>query len=484
MNSIWADIESIKGRKMLEGEIEVEVVVIGAGMAGCLIAHQLQKAGKEVIVLEAKRIASGQTQNTTAKITSQHGLFYQTILKELGEEKNWQYAAANERAIKQFHQLIEEEKIDCDYEKTKAYLYAKEKQCLEEEVRAAQLAGIQASYVPAKELPIQFLSCIGAVRFENQAQFHPLKFISHISKKLRIYENTPVRKVENNIVFTPKGKVKAEKIVFACHFPFVNFPGLYFTKMHQERSYVLALENAMNVDGMYIGVEKHSFSFRNWGKYLLFGGEGHRTGENTMGGHYKVLEQKARELFPDCTIVRKWSAQDCVTIDQIPYIGNFASNQPNWYIATGFKKWGMTSSMVSAMLLTDMICGKKNSMADVFNPKRSIVGSLPEVLEEGKTAVQSITKRIFQVPKESIKELLPGHGGVAVFGGEKVGVYKDEKEKIYAVNIKCPHLGCQLEWNPDEKTWDCPCHGSRFDYRGNLLSNPAQNSLECCCSIK
>lgn len=474
MESIWTKTCSISKREQLQKDRKTEVAVIGAGMAGLLIAYQLQKAGKEVIVLEANRIACGQTKNTTAKITSQHDLKYAALISSQGEDKARQYAMANEAAIEEYRRIITEEKIPCDFQETAAFVYGQDKPKLIAEAEAAASLGISASFQSHAKAPFGISP---ALRFDRQAQFHPLKFIKHLAEQLEIYEKTPVQTVDAHTLHTPKAKVTAEHIVFATHYPFVNFPGLYFARMHQERSYVLALEDAPLADGMFIGDEQNNYSFRIYDKYLLFGGEGHRTGENREGGRYDALRQKAKELFPKAKEAAHWSAQDCMPADGIPYIGQYASGKPYWYVATGFQKWGMTTSMVSALLIRDMICGKENPYAAVFDPQRFSMEAAEGIACEMKEATKTFAKRFFNLPETTEKELPAGHGGVVEVDGEKIGVYKEEDGTIHMVNIRCPHLGCQLEWNPDEKSWDCPCHGSRFDFRGHIINNPAQEDI-------
>ena len=474
MESIWTKTCSIPKRESLRKDMETEVAVIGAGMAGILIAYQLQKAGKQVIILEANRIASGQTRNTTAKITSQHGLKYADLISSVGEEKARQYAMANEEAIKEYRRIIQKENIRCDFEDTLAYIYSTDKECLMKETEAAASLGLPASFQSHADLPFGHSY---ALRFDGQAQFHPLKFIKHLSEQLEIYEKTPVLTVNEHIIETPEATVKAEHIVFAAHYPFINFPGMYFARQHQERSYVLALENAPIAEGMFIGDGETSYSFRTYDKYLLFGGEGHRSGENREGGKYDALRQKAKELFPACSESAHWSAQDCMPADSIPFIGQYAVGMPFWYVATGFQKWGMTTSMVAAMIIQNMICGKENPYAEVFDPQRFSTEMLSGIAYEMKEATKTLTKRFFKLPEATVKELPFGHGGVVSVNGEKIGVYKEENGTLHMVDIRCPHLGCQLEWNPDEKSWDCPCHGSRFDFKGHIINNPAQDDI-------
>lgn len=476
MESIWSQSCQIEERDPMPGDIQTDVAIIGAGMTGILTAHRLQQAGIQAVVLEANRIASGQTRNTTAKITAQHGLIYHQLIKNFGVKKAEQYAMANANAVTEYRRIIDANAMDCDFEETSAYLYADSLEELQKEAAAAKQLGLCASVVEGAPAPIP---AAGAIKMEQQAQFHPLKFLQAISRPLTIYENTSVQSVEGHLLVTNRGKVEAKKVVFACHFPFVNFPGLYFARMHQERSYVLALENAAAPEGMWIGAGGQwgpAYSLRRYKNLVLLGGESHRAGENP-GGRYEALRQRAREWFPKGREVAHWSAQDCIPADHAPYIGRYAASQPNWYVATGFQKWGMTSAMVAAMILCDAICGKEHPCAGVFAPDRLVPQGVPQIAGEGGQAVKGLVKRIFQIPQEKAQELPVGHGGVVLLEGDKVGVYKDENGAIYAVDIRCPHLGCQLEWNPDELSWDCPCHGSRFDYRGRLISGPAQEDL-------
>lgn len=479
MESIWSRTCEIRRRESQQGDIETDAVVIGGGMAGILTAYQLERAGIHTAVLEAERIGGGQTKNTTAKITSQHGMFCKTFLEKKGKETATKYVQANQDSVEEYKRIIKEEKIDCDFEEQDSYVYSQDAEKLKQEAEVACELGISASYVKEIEVPV---SCAGAVKFARQGQFHPLKFMAAIAERLTVYENSPVKEIEEHIVRTPGGSVCAGKIIFAVHFPFVNFPGMYFARMHQERSYVLALEDAGTLNGMYIGEGKDSLSFRQYGKYILFGGQGHRTGEEHdgrkyKGGSYAALREAAERIYPGSREITCWSAQDCVTADQIPFIGTYAKDRPDWIVSTGFRKWGMSSSMVSAMLIRDMLCKNENPCAGIFVPDRFSAEELPQIMKDGGKAVKGLTKRFFHIPDEISSQLEPGRGAIAETAEGKAGVYKTEEGTIYQVGIICPHLGCELVWNPDEKTWDCPCHGSRFDYQGNLLEGPAQEGI-------
>lgn len=476
MQSIWKQDVQIPQREPLRGDIETDTAVIGGGLAGITIAYALQQRGIPAIVLEAGRIASGQTGNTTAKITLQHNLIYSKLIRNFGMERARQYAQANQSAIEAYQTLIQQRHINCDFETIPAYLYTRTNpDLLQREAEATQQLGIDAHVTRETALPF---AVKGALRFENQAQFHPLKFLSAIAADVTVYEQTSVRTIDGDILCTDRGNVKARHIVFAAQYPFINFPGLYFARMHQERSYVLALRDAQQLDGAYLGIDNDGCSFRNAGELLLLGGGSHRTGMNPSGGQYRSLQKNAQLWYPDSTEVAHWSAQDCIPIDGVPYIGRFARSKPNWFVATGFQKWGMTSAMVAAMLLPDLICGQHNACAEVFSPQRFYLRASAKRLSAnvGQFA-KSLTKRAFCAPKLTLDALPKGHGGVVSARGKKVGAYKDETGTVHLVSVRCPHLGCQLAWNPEECSWDCPCHGSRFDYTGKRISGPAQTDI-------
>ena len=440
MDSIWTMTASIPERETLKENISIDTVVIGGGIAGVLTAYFLQQKGIDVIVLEAARLFSGQTKNTTAKITLQHGLIYHKLIETVGKEQAQLYAGANRSAIAEYRKIIEEKNIKCDFRNCSSYLYSLEDEDkLRQEEEAAKSLGICAEFMEKTELPFEVK---GALCFYDQAVFHPLLFLKEIAEDLTIYENTRVLTVKDNEVMTQDYKVTAKNIVFATHYPFINVPGYYFMRMHQERSYVLALQNTKQMDNIYYGIDKDGLSFRKSGDLLLLGGSGHRTGENQEGGKYKNLRRQAEKLFPESREVTRWSAQDCMPADNIPYIGKYSSDYPNWYVATGFRKWGMTSAMAAGQIISDLIVVGKNPYEEVFTPQRlHLQASAVNLMEDGIQSVKGLSKGVF------------------------------------SATPRCPHMGCALEWNPDELSWDCPCHGSRFDSDGRLIDNPAQEDL-------
>lgn len=414
----------------LNRDINTDVLVIGGGIAGILTAYFLQQSGVDYVLVEKDRLCGETTANTTAKITYQHGLIYQDIVRSYGYKKGRKYLLANKAAFDKYAELCHD--IDCDYEVKDNYIYSfKNKGKLQDEILALGRIGCTAQLCGSLPLPFEN---VGAVKFRGQAQFAPLKFLAEIAKGLNIYENTFVRQMMGTTALTDRCMIHANKVIVTTHFPFINKHGCYFLKLYQHRSYVIAVENARDVDGMYMSDSLYGISFRNYKDLLLISGGGHRTGYH--GGSWEKLRRFAKHYYPESRVKYMWAAQDCMSLDGIPYIGRYSSNTPDMYVATGFNKWGMTSAMAAAMILSDMVMGRKNEYADVFDPSRSVLK--PQLLEN---CLES-TKHI----------LLP-------------------------TQPRCPHMGCALEWNPVEHTWDCPCHGSRFDRLGKVLDNPANGDL-------
>lgn len=430
LNSVWAETARIPAFPPLEGDTRTDVLIVGGGMAGLLCAYLLKQAGVDCLLVEAGRICGGISRNTTAKLTSQHGLCYDKLLKSLGAEKARLYWQANEAALAQYRQLGRE--IPCGLETRDAYVYTLDSpEKLRRELEALERLGIPADLV--QDLPLPFRTA-GAVRFRNQAQFHPLKFAAGIAESLNIRERTTALEFAPGTVKTDRGTVRAEAVIMATHFPILNKHGGYFLRLYQSRSYVLALENAQDVNGMYLDEREGGLSLRTYEGRMLLGGGGHRTGK--QGDGWKGLESFVRTHYPEADIVCRWAAQDCMSLDGVPYIGPYSRATPGLYVATGFNKWGMTSSMVAAMVLRDLVQGRENPFAPVFSPARSSLH--PQLAVNALASAANL-----------LKPTAP----------------------------RCPHLGCALNWNPEERSWDCPCHGSRFAEDGKLLDGPATGGI-------
>jgi glycine/D-amino acid oxidase-like deaminating enzyme len=455
MRSIWTDV-IIPERPRLTSDIETDVAVIGGGMAGILIAYQLARRGIDVAVLEAERVGSGQTAGTTAKITSQHGHVYARLIAQCGRERAEQYARANQAAIGEFERIIEGENIACDFERRPAFLYSQRDPApLEAELLAAKSLSLPVSQVPPAGLPFP---SAGAVMFSDQAQFHPLKFLKAVSAKLTVYEHSRVERVEPDVLHAAGHVVRARHIVFASHYPFVNKPGYYFARIHQERSCVLALSGAPELPGMYISVGEGSHSLRMHGETLLLGGENYRSGEN-IPGRYDALLEAASRLFPGAREVARWSAQDAITLDGVPFIGRYARSRPSWHVATGFMKWGMTTSMAAAMILADDIAGRRNRNAAVFRPQRFSKAELPQLSRDGAQAVKGVV--LAAAPADLTLSDLPRGRAAWSRPAAGTGCLQESAGTTPRPPPSAPP-GCS-EQEPGRARGGCPwCHGSSF----------------------
>ncbi len=426
MKSIWNNNLKRPEFESLKGDAKTDVLIIGGGITGILCAYMLKNAGVDCKVVEAKKICGGVTQNTTAKITLSHGLIYDKMISRFGQEAAKLYVKANSQAIARYRELCQN--IDCDFEEQSAYVYSRnDRERIEKETEALKMLGCSAVFTEKVELPF---SVKGAVRVDNQAQFNPLRFLFALAKELCIYENTRVLELVPDGAVTENGEIKAEKIIVATHFPFINKHGSYFLKMYQHRSYVIALKDANSIDGMYVDEDKKGLSFRSYQGLLLLGGGSHRTGKS--GGGWNELQDFARVSYPSSKEVCRWATQDCMTLDDLPYIGQYSKRTPNFYVATGFNKWGMTSAMVAAEILCDLIRDKGSEYETVFSPSRSIIR--PQLALNAAEAMMGILN--FRTPR-------------------------------------CPHMGCALKYNKQERSWDCSCHGSRFTEEGKVIDNPS-----------
>lgn len=439
MQSLWQDVNFEKQNRLYGTQV-ADCTVIGAGMAGLLTAYELQKRGFGVIVLEAGRLGCGATAHTTAKITAQHGLKYDKLIRKHGLSAAKAYFESNTRGINKYEKIVRELSVHCDFSMIPAYVYGRHSlEEIEKEALAADKIGAMYRLTKETSLPFQVR---GALRFENQAQFHPLKFLKAITKNLVIYENTPVIDMEDGKVTTMEGEVRTHYIVNTTHYPIINLPGLYFLRQHQEKSYCVAIKTDRKLDGVYLGADEDR-SFRSFPQGLIVGGESHRTGENRNGGCLCRLKEKALEYYPEAEITAAWSNQDAMTHDTLPFIGRYSAFAPRMFVATGFGKWGMSLSAVASEVIADLICDRKNDYEKLYSPQRV--------------------------------KLRAAFASFAVDAGYSVkGLVKGA---LSSKDNRCTHLGCRLQENKDEGVLECPCHGSQFDRNGRVQFSPAKKNI-------
>jgi glycine/D-amino acid oxidase-like deaminating enzyme/nitrite reductase/ring-hydroxylating ferredoxin subunit len=491
--SYWLASTEDTNYPALNQDINVNAAIIGGGMAGILTAKLLKDSGLNVAVLEVNKIVQGTTGHTTAKITSQHSLIYYKIQSQMGIEMARQYAEANETAIHTISKIIKEKNIECDFISQPAYVFTQSDDYVKDIEREAQVTadlGIKSSYL--EDIPLPF-KVKAALRFDEQAQFHPRKFLLPIAKEIPgggsyLFEQTEAVDILGDgpyTVLTKNGyKVNAPIVVIASHFPFYDKRGLYFTRIYPERSYALAITaQEKYLGGMYINAENPTRSLRSQpfdkGELIIIGGEHHKTGQGEpTENHYEKLLQFANEIYTVKDAPYRWSTQDCMTLDGVPYVGQLTSRTKNLFVTTGFGKWGMTNSMVSAMLLRDLIVNGDSPWAPVYSPSRFTPGaSVKNFIIENLNVAGKLIEGKLEYLQENV-EINPDEGEIIGVNGQRVGAYKDKEGKLHLVDTTCTHLGCEVEWNSAERSWDCPCHGSRFSVDGEVIEGPALDPLE------
>jgi len=487
-------ILSSEGRnyKKLTKDLETECLIVGGGIPGITTAYLLSKKGVKVTVVDADKIGSGCSGRNTGKVTCQHSIVYSKIKKEYGLEKAKSYYEANNKALKLMESIIKEHNIDCNFEKISAYIFTESDNYIkdiEDEFSVCKEIGIDCEYHTSLPLPLDIKA---AISFNNQGQFNPKKYIDAIAELVikqggEIYENTTIKDVdkrEKNKITTEDGNyIYTSKLVISSHHPFYDGMSFYFARLEPERSHIIALTKTKDFPkGMFINVEEPSRTLRSYegdGENLvLIGGEKHRVGKGKNDrNYYDILEAYAKEKFGEEEVKYRWSAQDCLSTDHIPYIGYINKEFDNMYVATGFSKWGMTNGTVAGMIISNLIINGEDEFQETFTPSRSKSYLSKEFLKQNINVVVEYIGGMLRQGNREV-EVEKGEMKVVRIKGVDYGAFKDENGKLFIVNIKCTHLGCELLWNNCEKTWDCPCHGSRFDYKGNVLEGPAINPLK------
>lgn len=473
---------------------EIDTIVIGAGITGITLAYLLVKEGVKVALIDADRIIHGATGHTTAKITAQHGLIYDQLINQLGMEKAEQYYRANDAALQFIKNTISQNDIECDFSQQDAFVYTNSEdyfQKLNLEMQAYEKLDIQGELIQTLNIPIPSKL---AITMKKQAQFHPVKYLNALVEKFVesggvLLENTPVKDIEKGsrpkAILHDGRQLEANQLVLATHYPFFDWQGFYFSRLHAERSYVIAVKDPNPfAGGMYISAEKPTRSIRstpieNGEQLLLIGGESHKTGQGESTSiHYDHLINFASQYFQVKDIPYRWSAQDLVPLNNIPYIGYITKNEKNIYVATGYGKWGMTNGTAGAHVLKDLILRRHNEYSVLYSPSRSVSATAIKnfTVQNADVAKQLVSGKL-EIPDRTIEEIGINEGSAVMINGERAGCYKDEDGNLFVVDTTCTHIGCEVKWNSGDRSWDCPCHGSRFSYTGDVLEGPATEPL-------
>jgi glycine/D-amino acid oxidase-like deaminating enzyme/nitrite reductase/ring-hydroxylating ferredoxin subunit len=487
--SLWLDTVPPTEYPPLPGNATFDVAVLGGGIAGLTAALLLKRQGARVAVLEAARVGRGVTGTTTAKVSALQATIYSTIRQRHGEDAAAVYADASVAGVERLAALAEEEGIDCELERRPAYTYASqesERSSVEREAESAAAAGLAVELRDVADLPYR---THGAVRLDRQLQLHPVRYVQGLAAAVegdgcRVFELTRARGLAEGKpcrVETEAGTLEAGQVMVATHYPFLD-RGLYFARLKAQRSYCIAvaLRSGSPVEGMSISAGSPTRSLRSYRDLLVVGGEGHSTGSGkAKPERFQLLEEFARRHWDVAEVTHRWSAQDPVPYDHLPVIGPYRPGSERLWVTSGFMKWGFATATFAAMLLADRIAGRDNRWADTFSPNRVSLRSAHEVAQLGAKFVFDLVADRVRPPQTLAADRVPkGEARVLPDGIGRKGVYRDEDGVLHAVSLRCTHMGCLVRFNAAERSWDCPCHGSRFDVDGSVLEGPAVQPLE------
>ncbi|MFI9007761.1 FAD-dependent oxidoreductase [Actinosynnema sp. NPDC053489] len=488
LHSLWAEAIPHGEFPVLTGETAVDVAVVGGGITGVTTALLLKRAGLRVALVEADRVGSGVSGNNTAKVTALQSTVYSTIVKKHGAAAAADYANGNTAAVERVAALVSELDLDCDLRRAPAYTFAfdaSELAAVEQEAAAATEAGLPVVRDRGELMGVPF-PVAGAVRLDDQLVIHPVKYVRGLARVVdgggsRVYEGGRVLRIEDgkpSRVHTEQGTVVADRVVVATHYPILD-RGLYFARLEPMRSYCIAVRLASGTPptGLAISTGSPSWSLSHHHDLLIVCGQGHSTG-SSPGEPYEELTKFAAEHWDIAEVTHRWSAQDPSAYDNLPMIGPYTPGSTTLYGASGYMKWGLSNGTLAAELLTDLIVGRENPLTDRFSPHRFTLGATPKLARmNAKVAAELVGDRLKSAEVDSVADVPVGEARVVRDGSGKAGVYRDEAGGVHGVSLRCTHLGCLVRFNPAERSWDCPCHGSRFDVDGAVLEGPATKPL-------
>jgi glycine/D-amino acid oxidase-like deaminating enzyme/nitrite reductase/ring-hydroxylating ferredoxin subunit len=474
------------------------VAVLGGGIAGLTTAYLLAREGRSVTLIEARRIAAGVSGYTTAKVSVQHNLVYADLTKRHGAEKARAYAESQSTALRWIRDTVTAEGIECELEERPSLVYTETDRDVDQvsaEVDAARAAGLDMRLVETASLP---WSIRAGAELPGQLQFHPRKYLLALAAGIveaggSIAEQTRALDVvdgdDGPVVVTDTGELACEEVVVATHYPFLD-RGLLFARLAPYRDVVVAAAIERDSDPGIIAISTgsetggtHSMRtapYKDGQRLLIVTGGQYKTGTTEdVESAYAELAAWTQERFPDSEIVYLWSTQDTASVDRLPMIGQLPHSNEHIWVATGFSAWGMTSGTLSGLILSDLVQGRRNAFVGLYDPRRSSPrASTSKLVKENVGVARELVGGLLRPDLSGMDELAPGDAGVFLTRQGRTAAYRDASGTLHAVSARCTHLGCTVRWNNAENSWDCPCHGSRFDHTGKVLHGPAVDPLE------
>lgn len=482
-NAYWISKNASNTKKqVLNKDLKTNVVIIGAGLTGLSCAYYASEEIQDMIILEADAICYGASGRNTGKLSAQHGCLYHTLCEKYDIISAKHYYQANMDALQSIKEIIKKHQIECEFKHANSWLITSD------ETLKAQLQDEWQTYIdlkiPAiyedKHLPY---NAIAGIAMKNQAQFDPYAYGLGLAKIVKernipIYENSNVFSMENTndtyTIFVNDHKVIANKVVFASQFPFIDHKHLYFTKMVCHQESVAVFNNTAKAKDMYLSIDKDPLSYNNYDTFTLAAGNAYKSGQ-TPAMDQQTFQNQLKKQGNATTIHNSWTSQDYLSFDHLPLIGKLDKNDPNVLFASGFQKWGNTTSNLAGKILTSYLLNQSSPYQSMFSPQRFSSVFSAQFIKENLNVAYEFIKSKFKDPQEDYPKI--NEAKIIQIAEHHYGVYRDENEELFIVDITCPHLGCVCNFNSADKTWDCPCHGSRFSYRGEILKGPATKGL-------
>lgn len=489
MESIWLKDYVEWNLPQINKDIKTPVLIIGGGIAGLMCAYECMKNNIKFILVDSKKLARGVSAYTTAQVSAAHGMLLDDIQKKHDKDKALEYFASQLYGLEIIKNIIKKENIKCDYKEESTIFCAKDKNNIN--ILKKQYKLNRSHYNKMKWLTniTDIFKRNKGVEYQNQFIFNPMKYMMGIINILikndaKLYENSQVTQIDRKdnlykVIINDKHTITTNKIIMACHYPFLNPDNLYFAKIYQSKSYAIAFKTKYKLSANYVSLDPPYFYIRTYDKStLIIGGSDHYTGiNNDINQCYNILIKQIYAIDKKAEIINKWFTQDCITLDSLPFVGQYSKKNPNILLVTGFQKWGFTNSHVAAKNILKMLANEESD--SLYRTNRNTLGKdLKSTFRMIAHSINGLVISKLNIPKYDLNNIPIDSGKVINIDGQGILVYRDNKNKFIFLKNKCTHMGCSLIWNDVDKVWESKCHGSIFNKYGKVIYGPAIKDLE------